>query len=135
VSGGIVPAGNELAARLEDELYAFNQDVTGYRDGVDLAFKLEDEGGLAAGIAGYTWGGLCEIKQLWVREDRRGGGLGEALVRAAVGEARARGCSGLILTTHSFQAPDFYAKLGFETVAVIEDKPPGHTEHVLRLRL
>jgi GNAT superfamily N-acetyltransferase len=70
-----------------------------------------------------------------VREDRRGGGLGSALVRAAIDAARTRGCRYLFLSTHSFQARGFYERLGFITLATIADKPLGHAEHWMRLTL
>jgi ribosomal protein S18 acetylase RimI-like enzyme len=50
-------------------------------------------------------------------------------------EAKARGCAYIYLATHDFQAPGFYAKLGFQKVAEIPDKPLGHTEIVMRLPL
>jgi ribosomal protein S18 acetylase RimI-like enzyme len=135
VAAQIVAAGEDLGAELEARLYDFNQDATGYRDGQDLAFRAEDGGELVGGVAGYTWGGIAEVKQLWVREDQRGTGLGSTLMQAAVAEARARGCRYLFLSTHSFQAQDFYERLGFETIATIPDKPLGHAEHWMRLRL
>lgn len=131
----VVPAGEDLGSWLEDGLYDFNQDATGYRDGEDLAFAVEEAGAVVAGCAGYSWGGIAEIKQVWVREDRRGAGLGAAVMRAAIAEARARGCRFLFLSTHSFQAQGFYERLGFETLATIPDKPLGHAEHWMRLEL
>ena len=132
---GVVPAGEDLARLLEERLYAFNQDATGYRDGADLCFAVEEEGEVVAGAAGYTWGGIAEVKQLWVREDHRHKGLGTALMQSAIAEARARGCRFLFLSTHSFQAQDFYLGLGLETLATIADKPLGHAEHWMRLDL
>jgi len=41
----------------------------------------------------------------------------------------------LFLATYDFQAPDFYARLGFECIATIPDKPLGHVEHIMRLKL
>ena len=41
----------------------------------------------------------------------------------------------MFLSTHSFQAQGFYEKLGFETIATVPDKPLGHAEHWMRLRL
>ena len=131
----VVPGGERLGQLLDDRLYAFNQDATGYRDGVDLAFQVEGDGEVVAGAFGYTWGGIGEIKTLWVRKDRRRGGLGKALMEAAIAEAKARGCRFLFLSTHSFQAQGFYEKLGFETLATIPDKPLGHAEHWMRLTL
>jgi GNAT superfamily N-acetyltransferase len=87
-----------------DRLYEFNKAATGYHDGVDLGFVVEDGPVLIAGASGYTWGGICEIRYLWVHADHRGRGFGAALLRAAVEEARARGCKLMFLSTHSFQA-------------------------------
>lgn len=120
---------------LEDRLYQFNRQATGYHDGRDLAFTCDEAGEMVAGAAGYTWGGIAELRHVWVREDRRNGGLGSALMRAAIAEARARGCRYLFLSTHSFQAQGFYEGLGFETLATIPDKPLGHAEHWMRLTL
>jgi N-acetylglutamate synthase-like GNAT family acetyltransferase len=130
-----VQAVGELAQQLEDRLYAFNQEATGHWGGADLAFAVEEDGVLVAGLSGYVWGGIAEVKQLWVREDRRGHGLGLALLNRAIAAARAHGCRFLFLSTHSFQAPAFYEGLGFERIATIADKPLGHAEHWMRLAL
>jgi N-acetylglutamate synthase-like GNAT family acetyltransferase len=124
----------ELGTMLEERLYEFNRAATGHH-GRELAFAVEEDSETLAGLAGYTWGGMAEVRQLWVREDHRHAGLGSALMRRAIEEATARGCRLMFLTTHSFQAPGFYARLGFEELAVIRDKPPGHAEHILRLTL
>lgn len=118
---------------LEDRLYEFNRTTTGISDGRLLGFVLRDElGGIVAAAAGHTWGGTCELRQVWVEESRRGHGLGRRLLAAAEAEARRRGCRQLVLTTHSFQAPDFYRKLGFEVLAEIPDYPQGYSQLVMR---
>jgi len=62
----------EQVQYLEDRLYEFNVGATGYRDGEWLAIFVKDERGrIVAGICGNTWGGGCEIRQLWVEESRR----------------------------------------------------------------
>ncbi len=120
---------------LEDRLYEINASRTGYEDAALLGFLAEAQGELGGAVAGYTWGGICELRQVWVHEAHRGEGLGEALMTEASREAKARGCAYIYVATHYFQAPGFYAKLGFQKVAEIPDKPLGHTEIVMRLPL
>jgi len=122
-------------ARLAEALNQFNYAAVGAFDGRGLDFAVEEGGELVAGLAGYTWAGIAEVKTLWVHEDRRGSGVGRDLMTAAIVEARARGCARMFLSTHSFQARGFYEKLGFELIATIPDKPLGHAEHWLQLTL
>jgi GNAT superfamily N-acetyltransferase len=125
-----------LAARLDHEIAAFNFDATGIRDARDFAAAVhDDDGGLLAGVQGWTWGATGWIERLWVRADARHRGLGTRLLSAAESEARARGCGQLALTTHSFQAPEFYRRHGFEIVGELPDYPNGHTSLLLRKRL
>lgn len=118
----------DLAA-LDDEIYAFNRAATGFHDGRTLAALVRDEtGALRAGLAGHTWGGCCEIRFLWVRESERRSGLGSALLAAAEREALARGCERMVLSTHSFQAPDFYARHGYVECGRADGYPRGHAQ-------
>jgi len=121
--------------RLAERLNEFNFAAVGKRDGADLDYIVEADGEMVAGLSGYTWAGIAEVKLLWVAEAQRGSGLGRDLMAAAIAEARARGCELMFLSTHSFQAQGFYEALGFETIATIPDKPLGHAEHLMRLRL
>ena len=121
---------------LEDRLYEFNSGATGITDGEWLAiFVRDDDHRLVAGLCGNTWGGCAEIRQFWVDEARRKQGLGTRLLRAAEQEARRRACRQMLLMTFSFQAPGFYARHGFEVVAVVDDHPHGHKNLLLRKRL
>ena len=118
-----------LSGDLEDRIYAFNVEQTGIDDGRMLALVVRDANGRAVAAAlGHTWGGTCELKTVWVDAPLRRAGLGRALVLRAIAEAEARGCSQLLLATHSFQAPDFYARLGFREVFRLNDYPSGHAE-------
>ena len=121
---------------LEDRIYEFNSRATGITDGDWLAiFVRDDIGRIVAGICGNTWGGTCEIRQLWVEESGRHRGTGTELLRAAEREARRRGCTQIVLMTFSFQAPLFYERHGFEVVATVEDHPRGYGNHLMRKRL
>ncbi|GGM40512.1 N-acetyltransferase [Longimycelium tulufanense] len=67
------------------------------------------------------------VEAVRVRRDRRGGGLGERLLRWAVEEARRRGCALVQLTSNAERedARRFYVRLGFE---------PSHVGFKLNLR-
>ena len=121
---------------LDDRINEFNLATTGITDGRVISFLVRDEHGeIVAGLYGWTWGGACEIRYLWVRDDLRQQEYGKALMESAEREALARGCSQIVLDTHSFQAPGFYQRLGFRIIGTHPDYPRGHRKHYLRKRL
>lgn len=121
---------------LEDRLYDDNVERTGLSDGQWLSiFVRDDDGVIAAGLHGWTWGGGCRVQTLWVRSDLRRHGYGTRLLAAAEQEARARGCDRLLLDTFSFQAPLFYQKHGYEIVGVDDDVLSDHKLYRLKKRL
>jgi hypothetical protein len=65
------------------------------------------------------------------------GTRGAVAWRSASSGWRRRGADSrqIVLTTFTFQAPAFYAKHGFEVVAVVDDHPSGHRNILLRKRL
>src|SRR5690242_2161424 len=95
---------------LEERLNRVNASRTGYADAALLGFFAEDQGECIGAVAGYTWGGVCELRQVWVHEARRGQRVGTVLMAEATREAKARGCIYIYLATNDFQAPGFYAK-------------------------
>jgi GNAT superfamily N-acetyltransferase len=76
---------------LEDRIYEFNSSTTGIIDGQLLGFFVREDDRIVAGICGNTWGATCELRQFWVEESKRHGGLGTRLFQAAEQEARRRG--------------------------------------------
>ncbi len=119
---------------LDDLLDQHNIDHTGIRDARLLSIMLRSsDGALYAGVHGHTWGGSCEIKTLWVAEQCRGQGLGGRLLKAVEEEVARRGCTQIVLSTHSFQAPAFYERHGFSRIATVADSPKGHA-HILMVK-
>jgi ribosomal protein S18 acetylase RimI-like enzyme len=118
-----------LAAELSDRINEFNVEVTGFDDGRWLrAAQRGPDGRLEGGLAGWTWGGCGYIEFLWVRSDMRGSGVGSRLLAAAEAESRARGCLQVVVSSHSFQAPDFYRRHGYVECGRIEGYPRGHAQ-------
>ena len=119
------PSQSDLDA-LRDAIIAFNEEATGYRDGRYLAAFVRDETGtVVAGLSGFTWGGYAKVEYLWIAAPYRRAGLGRELLTAAETQARARGCDVIVLDTHDFQAPGFYAKLGYVACGRTEGTPRG----------
>ena len=112
-------------------LDAFNIAASGHAEYANVSVFLRDERGeIFGGLLGNLWGGWLHVAILWVSEAARGQGHGRALLEAAE-----RGCVGAWLTTFSFQAPEFYPKLGYQSIGVLEDQPAGHRHHFFQKRL
>jgi ribosomal protein S18 acetylase RimI-like enzyme len=121
---------------LRDSLNAYNMASVAGVEGEDLAiFVRGEDGALRGGLYGWTWGGYLEVNLLWVHESERRHGLGSQLLEAAEEEGRARGAHTAILDTHTFQAPDFYRRHGYEVYATVEGYPAGHDKLFFRKRL
>ena len=80
-------------------------------------------GGLYGKVS-YRW---LLIDLVSVPESMRGQGIGERLMRMAEEVAQKKNCTGIWLETFSFQAPEFYQKLGYSEFGRLADYPPGHT--------
>jgi GNAT superfamily N-acetyltransferase len=123
-----------LRDRLDEELSAFNATLTGHHHARLLIIAARgDRGDLRAGLYGWTWGGCGYIDLLWVRDDQRSYGLGTKLLAAAEAEIRRRGCDRVALSTHSFQAPGLYARLGYTECGRTPGYPHGHDDiHLMK---
>lgn len=77
---------------------------------------------VAAVVAPYFPNGtdICRITALVVDQDRRGGGIGEALVDSATAFARNAACASVEVTTANARARthQFYEKMGFARTSV-----------------
>jgi GNAT superfamily N-acetyltransferase len=125
-----------LDAFLDERIFEFNVQATGFKDGRPFAGVVRDEAGnIVAAVNGHTWGRCCHVVHLWVHERMRGQGHGSTLLRAAEDEALRRACTQVLLLTHSFQAPEFYQRLGYVRKATIDNYPQGHAQHVYVKRL
>ena len=129
------PSADEVDA-IERRLYEHNCQASGFSDGKDLGFVARGKDGNIIGAAlGYSWGGISELKQLWVAEPSRARGLGSALLDKFVNEARKRGARRIWLASYDFQAPAFYERAGFTRVVDLKDWPIGHTNSIFCLNV
>jgi len=126
----------QVEAFLAERIYEYNAAATGYHDGESFIAICEGESGnIEAGSSGYTWGGCCYVSNLWVSESLRGRGIGIELLRAVERHAEEKRCRLVLLSSHTFQAPEFYVRRGYREVARIQDNPLGHADIILAKRL
>lgn len=112
---------------LEERLYEFNVQATGIADGRSFGLFLREPGGTVIGGAyGWTWGGTCHLRYLFVPAEIRNQGHGTRLMQAVEDEARLQFCHQIVVETHDFQAPEFYRKFGFAVTGAVDDYPRGH---------
>jgi GNAT superfamily N-acetyltransferase len=110
---------------LEDGLSRYNESRTGRSDWRALAVTVKnpDTGAFTGGLLGRTSLGLFFLDLFFLSEQQRGTGIGSKLMRMAEEEAVRRGCRMGTLTTINFQAPDFYARHGWEEFGRIQTAP------------
>lgn len=118
-------------------LREYNQSHAGDIPSEPVGILLRDPSTQA--IVGGFYGNMsCSwlfVELLSVPESMRGRGAGTELMLAAEELARQKGCVGIWLDTFSFQAPEFYRKLGFSEIGHITDYPPGHQRYFFQKRL
>lgn len=113
----------EIARRFD----AHNRRRAGW-DWTSFSLVLREHGRIIAAGRGVTNMGLVEIRGLWVEPDRRRQGIGRRLLAALEAEAVGRGCSRAALDSYGFQAPGFYAVLGYREWGRL-DYPDGTVRH------
>ncbi|WP_426453332.1 GNAT family N-acetyltransferase [Paenibacillus sp. S-38] len=126
----------EEARTVRAQLMAFNQltaPTAFHAHSETMNFLLKDEdGSVTGGLLGRTYRFALYVEILWVHEKYRGRGLGGRLIAEAEEAARLRGCKLMHLDTFSFQAPEFYRKMGFEVFGVLDGFPEGYQRYYLK---
>ena len=114
-----------FATVLEDGLAEYNTEKVGGRDWRALAVTVHDPdtGKPAGGLLGRTSMGLFFLDLFCLPAKLRGGGIGGQALRMAEEEAIRRGCRAATLVTVNFQAPEFYARHGWEEFGRIAGAP------------
>ena len=119
-----------------DGLAMHNVAITGFSEHYPVGLFLKtDDGEVMGGLLGNIWAGWLFVDSLWIARPLRGLGHGSALLEAAEKLGKERGCHSALVDTLSFQAPDFYAKLGYEIWGVLDNCPTGHQRLYLRKSL
>ena len=131
-----MPSDDDLGV-LRNGLAEYGQSMFGTTSVVDVTFFVRDgEGAIVGGVHGnYGSFGWMYVDTLWVSERLRGNDYGTRLMNLIEDAAIRNGCTQSYLNTFSFQAPEFYKKLGYTVFAELEDFPAGHSRIFMRKRL
>lgn len=76
-------------------------------------FARDAAGAIRGGLSGNIRYGMVYVNVLWVQADERRKGFGRELMLMAEAEGIKRGCHIAGVSTMSYQAPEFYLKLGY----------------------
>ena len=127
----ISPTENEIKY-IREVLEQYNNESVGEDGHTPLNIVEYDENGnIIGGIIGGTCWGWMYVDILWVHENHRHKGIGSKLLIEAEKESIRRGCHHVHLDTMSWQAPEFYKKLGYEIIGILPDIPNGNQKYLL----
>jgi len=101
---------------------------------VNLTLKTES-GAVVGGIRSRAFYQCLTIDLLWIDRRIRKMGYGTELVLKVERLAKEGGCISANTSTLSFQAPQFYEKLGYKIVGVFEGYPDGTKKFFLETKL
>ncbi|MFA5828698.1 MAG: GNAT family N-acetyltransferase [Candidatus Shapirobacteria bacterium] len=94
------------------------------KDVFSIVLRDQSDKLLGCVLASVLWNGM-EIDSLWVDESIRKQGWGRKLMAAVEAEGTKRGCTFSYTNTFTWQAPEFYEKLGYKLYGKLEDFPKG----------
>jgi GNAT superfamily N-acetyltransferase len=113
-------------------LKEFNSKAAGNDNMQELCMVMySPENVIIGGVIADTYWEWLFINVMWVKPELRGLGLGKKLLLAAEQKARERNVKHAYLDTFSFQAPEFYRKLGYSVFGELNDFPPGHARYFM----
>ncbi len=107
----IIASSEEESAFIRQSLQEYNarymQDLSDYH------FHIADNGQIIAGIVAERVFDTLEVDFLFVDSQYRGKGYGRMLLTHVERLARQQRLKRVLLNTYSFQAPEFYRKMGY----------------------
>jgi GNAT superfamily N-acetyltransferase len=96
------------------------------KESTSFLLKTAENQLIGAVVVTFLWNGM-EIDSLWVDESQRGKGYGRKLMEVVEEEGRKRGAKIAYTNTFSYQAPEFYEKLGYTLYGKLDNFPEGES--------
>ena len=118
--------------RLREAIVSFNMQTLGERADHFSIFLRDEHSTIHGGATIWVHTESIYVDVLWVADELRGQGYGTQIMLAAEAEAIKRGCKYSTVDTYSFQAKDFYLKLGYAQIGEIQNYLFEHAKIFLR---
>lgn len=103
----------ESAAAIKAGLITFNRAAVGRPDPQNFSLVVRDGETITGGINATVQWDILFVEHVWVSDALRGRGIGRDLMARVEAEGIRMGAVRSILDTNDWQAPGFYAKLGY----------------------
>ena len=117
------PTPDEVARAISEGILESNGASAVHRENFAIAHR--HDGRLIGGVTASVSFSVLFVNNIWVEDNRRGSGIGRALMLAAEAEGQRRGAKTACVDTLSSQAPAFYIKLGYEEFGRVEGEAGG----------
>lgn len=116
---------DQQLAEIERGLDEYNAGAASARSVNRVRAVYIESGNVVAGVDATAYWGKLHIRLLWVHPDHQSKGLGSQLMGWAEEQGRKLDCTSAMVDTMSFQAPEFYAKLGYRQFGLSEGYEGG----------
>ena len=126
---------DQQLAEMERGLDEYNAGVASARSVTRVQAVFVESDRVVAGIDGAAYWGKLHVRLLWVHPGHQSGGLGSRLMDWAEERGKELGCTSAMVDTMSFQAADFYIKLGYRQFGLSEGYEGGASRHYFEKEL
>ena len=128
------PTGQQVA-EVERGLGEYDLQFLPGRANVAIKGVLVESDRVVAGLYGEMFWRKMHVRLLWVHPERRKRGLGRRMIAWAEQRSRDLGCYSVTVETMSFQAPGFYAALGYRQIGLSQGYEGNACRHYFEKEL
>ena len=131
----VADAAEEQAREVDRGLDEYNAGFVPDGSAAPVRAVFLESGSTVAGLNGVAYWRKVHVSILWVHPNHRSKGLGSRLMSWVEERGRELGCVSVVVDTMSFQAPDFYVRLGYRQFGLSEGYEGGASRYYFEKKL
>ncbi len=125
----------DFREKLLHKMSAYNKNKVGDVGWKSLNLEVVDKNGkFMGGLTGSSFLEWFYVDLIFVDQKYRGRGIGKRLLKEAEAWAKKKGCRNINLNTITFQAPEFYRKMGYQVFGELV-YPKGNVRYYFKKKL